>query len=392
MKLRIACSRILAGTALILVVGFPLALPYVALAADDTTKPPAADTAAAKGAVTTATTPAPAATQPAANTSGPGFSFIPLTSITGIGQAGATPDIPAFLNNLYKICIGLAAALAVIKIVQGGVVYMLGDSVTETREARHHIAMAVFGLVLVLSPAIVFGIIDPRILDLNIDLSGLTPPATTHTDIDPTGQVPCLSGDCKATAGNTTDPANSTQTPTAPGAVGQGTPSDGTAAGGNPATGCNPGYIPSFDSDGNDACVPDTTGDASNGSGGSVELRICVDPAQGSGTRYVYLGYSVGHTQEGSGCTTTANGGTSCNSTGPVSADACTTIQYDDSATTLAGCQANIAHGANFTNVISCTQYAVGTKLDPSVPAPLCPGVTGYTATSDNVDKACPTH
>ena len=40
-------------------------------------------------------------------------------------------------------------------------------------KARSIIRDSVFGLILVLSPAIVFGIIDPRILDLNLDFSPL---------------------------------------------------------------------------------------------------------------------------------------------------------------------------------------------------------------------------
>ncbi|MGB4076520.1 MAG: pilin [Minisyncoccia bacterium] len=118
-------------------------------------------------------------------------SFVPLTSIPGIAEAAASPDIATFLNVLYKICIGIAAVLAVVQIARGGITYMLGDGVTEKREARHHIYLAVFGLVLVLSPVIVFSIIDTRILDLKINTSGLTP--------DPSARG--VSGEISAEAG-----------------------------------------------------------------------------------------------------------------------------------------------------------------------------------------------
>jgi hypothetical protein len=98
-------------------------------------------------------------------------SFTPLTSLPGVADATSSPDLAAFLSNIYKLCIGAAAILAVLKIIQGGITYMLGDSITEKKEARHHIAMAVLGLVLVLSPALVFGIIDQRILSLDIGKS-----------------------------------------------------------------------------------------------------------------------------------------------------------------------------------------------------------------------------
>jgi hypothetical protein len=106
--------------------------------------------------------------------------FVPLTSIPNIAESANSQNLSIFLNSIYKICIGLAGVLAVLQIVRGGMTYMLGDSVTEKREARHHITLAVFGLILVLAPAIVFGIIDPRILSLQVDTSVLAP-----TQMDP---------------------------------------------------------------------------------------------------------------------------------------------------------------------------------------------------------------
>ncbi len=98
--------------------------------------------------------------------------FEPLTSITSV--PGAAPDtavgFTAFLNVLYKITIGAAAVIAVFQILRAGLIYMMGDSITEKREAKHLIVMSIVGLVLVLSPYIVFSIIDPRILDMKLDI------------------------------------------------------------------------------------------------------------------------------------------------------------------------------------------------------------------------------
>ena len=56
------------------------------------------------------------------------------------------------------------------------VVFVTGDAYVD----HPSFAMAILGLVLVLSPALVFGIINPKILDLNVDLSGLNPPDPTY--------------------------------------------------------------------------------------------------------------------------------------------------------------------------------------------------------------------
>jgi len=99
--------------------------------------------------------------------------FVPLTNIPGLLDAGTTvvgPEgLSTFLNNIYRICIGAAAVIAVLQIMRAGIMYMGGDSVTEKKDAKNLIALSVGGLILVLSPVIVFSIINPRILDLKIE-------------------------------------------------------------------------------------------------------------------------------------------------------------------------------------------------------------------------------
>ena len=82
-------------------------------------------------------------------------SFVPLTQIPGIEDVADSGTLPNFLNTIYQLCIGAAAVLAVLQIMRGGMSYMLGDSVTEKKEAKDLIVMSIVGLLLVLSPAIV---------------------------------------------------------------------------------------------------------------------------------------------------------------------------------------------------------------------------------------------
>lgn len=97
-------------------------------------------------------------------------SFVPLTSLPGVQEFQESRSITDFLNNLYKICIGVAAALAVFQIMHAGIKFMTNrGSISENEQARSLLQGAVFGLILVLSPVIVFGIINPRILELNFD-------------------------------------------------------------------------------------------------------------------------------------------------------------------------------------------------------------------------------
>ena len=91
-----------------------------------------------------------------------GTDFIPLLpSLPGISETASSNSLAPFLSQIYKICIGLAAVLAVLQIMRAGILYMGGDSITEKKQARELIGTALAGLLLVLSPVIVFSISNP---------------------------------------------------------------------------------------------------------------------------------------------------------------------------------------------------------------------------------------
>jgi hypothetical protein len=124
------------------------------------------------------------------------YTFVPLTNLPGLPTVANSASLPSFLNNLYKICIGLAAVLAVLQIMRAGFMFMTNKgSVSGNEAAKSLITQSILGLVLVLSPVIVFGIIDPSILKLNLDASSLQTSTstwfTTSTDSSSQQQLIC---------------------------------------------------------------------------------------------------------------------------------------------------------------------------------------------------------
>lgn len=116
-----------------------------------------------------------------------GSSFVPLTTLPGLSDVASANNVAAFLNQLYKLSIGAAAVLAVLQITRAGFMYMTEESISEKKEARGIMVMSVLGLILVLSPAVVFGVIDPRILELDLNVSRLQGTTTTTTTTTGTG-------------------------------------------------------------------------------------------------------------------------------------------------------------------------------------------------------------
>lgn len=145
------------------------------------------------------------------------YGFVPLTNVPFLTDTGNSFDLSQFLNNLYRLAIGVAAVIAVLQIMRAGIMYMGGDSVTEKKEAKNLIGLSIAGLVLVLSPVVVFSVINPEILSLRINnIEELAPtPGEVAGQGDGTcsvacdaseGQI-CRSGQCVAVDDNTC-PAN----------------------------------------------------------------------------------------------------------------------------------------------------------------------------------------
>ncbi|HET9641356.1 MAG TPA: pilin [Candidatus Paceibacterota bacterium] len=125
--------------------------------------------------------------------------FVPLAPISGLTDLQPAGDnvLATFFNNLYKFLIGIAASIAVIMIIWGGFEYSTQDSVSKKGDAKKRIYQALFGLLLVLSPVLVFSVINPSILNLSVGLKKIdltVPQTTTTTNPRPPVQTPsgCL--------------------------------------------------------------------------------------------------------------------------------------------------------------------------------------------------------
>lgn len=134
--------------------------------------------------------------------------FVPLAPIPGLTDISPTSTIDpntlaTFFNNLYKYLIGLAATLAVIEIIWGGLEISTKDSVSKQSDGKERITQAIFGLVLVLSPVLVFSIINPSILNLSLNLPPIDLTVTQSPSSTPDTTVAEAAG-CSASLTSTT--------------------------------------------------------------------------------------------------------------------------------------------------------------------------------------------
>jgi len=120
-----------------------------------------------------------------------GQSYKPLVNF------GIDPDADfnGYINNLYALSVSIAALLAVIKIVIAGVKYMLTDIAFSKSEAKKDIQGALLGLILILGAVLVITVINPKILEVNLSLTKVTPAKTTGGKTPATAEYAKQPGD-----------------------------------------------------------------------------------------------------------------------------------------------------------------------------------------------------
>jgi hypothetical protein len=111
-----------------------------------------------------------------------GGQFVPLAPIPGLTDQQPQSNMAVFLNNLYKILIGVAAAAAVVMIIWGGLEYATTDNISSKSEGKAKIQQAILGLILVLLPVLVFSIINPSILNLSVNWQTIALPSGTGSN------------------------------------------------------------------------------------------------------------------------------------------------------------------------------------------------------------------
>jgi hypothetical protein len=95
--------------------------------------------------------------------------YIPLAPIDNV-STGAGVAFGEYIPNLYKLGIGLAAALAVVVLAWGGIRYMTSDVISNKSAAVQMMRNAVGGLILALSSFLLLNTINPDLVRFTLNI------------------------------------------------------------------------------------------------------------------------------------------------------------------------------------------------------------------------------
>ncbi len=85
-----------------------------------------------------------------------------------------TAELPDYFNTVYKIGIGIAAVLAIIMLVFGGVQYMSTDALSGKSEGKSKMTRAIFGLILALGSFVILNTVNPKLLNFTFNIDQAT--------------------------------------------------------------------------------------------------------------------------------------------------------------------------------------------------------------------------
>ena len=100
----------------------------------------------------------------------PGIAFgqdiLTFTDIPFVAEGGVA-STENYAQALYRLSIGLAAVLVVVKLMMAGVKYMFSEVVTNKEDAKKDIYGAITGLLIILAAVTILNTINPELTELN---------------------------------------------------------------------------------------------------------------------------------------------------------------------------------------------------------------------------------
>ncbi len=130
----------------------------------------------------------------------------PLPGLTG--DKPKVTNLADYISYLFPFLLSIAAILAFVMFVIGGIEYMIRSGAENTQEAKNRIRDALLGLLLAVGSVLILQTINPNLVTLKLDIEkietrayvpGENPPGPPPEDMPPGGPTPPPTPDCGGT-------------------------------------------------------------------------------------------------------------------------------------------------------------------------------------------------
>jgi cell wall-associated NlpC family hydrolase len=122
-----------------------------------------------------------------------------LAPLPGLSTIDTTDTrVADYLKIIFRIGIALAGVLAVLMLVIGGIEYMSSDVITSKESAKGRMTNAILGLILVLGAYAILNTLNPKLLEVNLDLQEQKIDVENADTDTPVGNIGQFSADISA--------------------------------------------------------------------------------------------------------------------------------------------------------------------------------------------------
>src|SRR3989344_2130674 len=124
-----------------------------------------------------------------------------LQPLPVVGQS--VESFPDYITKIIPFILGLAAVLAVVEIVIGGIEYAVTEAIDSKADAKDRIRQAILGLLLALASWLILYTINPELINLKLNIPGLPggPVITLCQPACKIGEEICVDGTCRVLSG-----------------------------------------------------------------------------------------------------------------------------------------------------------------------------------------------
>jgi len=114
-----------------------------------------------------------------------------LAPLEGVSDTTGRVNLNTYIPAMFKLAIGIAGALAVLRIIIGGIKYMTTDAFGEKGDAKDTIRDAIVGLLLAISAYTILFTINPKLVQFDFSIEGLRvgPPIGTELGVTAVGPI-----------------------------------------------------------------------------------------------------------------------------------------------------------------------------------------------------------
>jgi uncharacterized membrane protein len=106
--------------------------------------------------------------------------YTPLEPINGVTTGAETLNFPALLNRIFTIIFSVAALIAVVNLVIGGIQYMVSPVVEVKFNAKERIWAALYGVLILAGSYLILHTINPNLVKLTFPALPSTASSATY--------------------------------------------------------------------------------------------------------------------------------------------------------------------------------------------------------------------